>query len=162
MFDSVQAYTLWPTRLLCSWDSPGKNTGVGCHALLQGIIPTQRSNLCLLWFLHWQAGSLLLVPPVKSLFWHTIRINEEIYKQNPNGTYYCMEGSGITESVYFTMHQYPSKTGLLWCYRHCVSHVNYPISLLPSVVTLSSICVPSFESTLDLIMSVYILTLFLV
>ena len=30
------------------WDSPGKNTGVGCHALLQGIFPTQRSNLGLL------------------------------------------------------------------------------------------------------------------
>ena len=30
------------------WDSPGKNTGVGCHALLQGIFPTQGSNLCLL------------------------------------------------------------------------------------------------------------------
>ena len=29
------------TRLLCSWDSPGKNTGEGCHALLQGIFPTQ-------------------------------------------------------------------------------------------------------------------------
>ena len=28
--------TLW-TRLLCPWDSPGKNTGVGCHFLLQGI-----------------------------------------------------------------------------------------------------------------------------
>ena len=28
-------------RLLCSWDSPGKNTGVGCHCLLQGIFPTQ-------------------------------------------------------------------------------------------------------------------------
>ena len=28
-----------PTRLLCPWDSPGKNTGVGCHALLQGIFP---------------------------------------------------------------------------------------------------------------------------
>ena len=27
--------------LLCPWDSPGKNTGVGCHALLQGIFPTQ-------------------------------------------------------------------------------------------------------------------------
>ena len=26
------------------WDSPGKNTGVGCHALLQGIVPTQGSN----------------------------------------------------------------------------------------------------------------------
>ena len=31
-------------RLFCSWDSPGKNTGVGCHALLQGIFPTQGSK----------------------------------------------------------------------------------------------------------------------
>ena len=28
-------YGLQPTRLLCPWDSPGKNTGVGCHFLLQ-------------------------------------------------------------------------------------------------------------------------------
>ena len=33
-----------PTRLLCPWDSPGKNTGVHCHFLLQGILPTQRLN----------------------------------------------------------------------------------------------------------------------
>ena len=39
---------LWPTRLLCPWDSPGKNTGVGCHALRQGIFPTQGPNLHLL------------------------------------------------------------------------------------------------------------------
>ena len=31
-------------RLLCPWDSPGKNTGVGFHSLLQGIFPTQESN----------------------------------------------------------------------------------------------------------------------
>ena len=31
-------------RLLCPWDSLGKNTGVGCHALLQGIFPTPASN----------------------------------------------------------------------------------------------------------------------
>ena len=31
-----------------SWDSPGKNTRVGCHFLLQGIFPTQELNLCLL------------------------------------------------------------------------------------------------------------------
>ena len=37
----LPAYGLQPTRLLCPWDSPGKNTGVGCHALLQGIFPTQ-------------------------------------------------------------------------------------------------------------------------
>ena len=33
-----------PTRLLRPWDSPGKNTGVGCHFLLQGIFPTQGLN----------------------------------------------------------------------------------------------------------------------
>ena len=33
-----------PVRLFCPWDSPGKNTGVGCHALLQGIFLTQGSN----------------------------------------------------------------------------------------------------------------------
>ena len=37
----LQTYGLYPTRLLCPWDSPGKNTGVGCHFLLQGIFPTQ-------------------------------------------------------------------------------------------------------------------------
>ena len=37
-----------PTRLLCPWDFPGKNTGVGYHFLLQQIFPTQRSNLHLL------------------------------------------------------------------------------------------------------------------
>ena len=44
------------------WDSPGKNTGVGCHALLKEIFPTQGSNSCLLCLLHWQMGSLLLAP----------------------------------------------------------------------------------------------------
>ena len=39
---------LWPARLLCPWNSSGKNTGVGSHSLLQGIFPTQGSNLGLL------------------------------------------------------------------------------------------------------------------
>ena len=38
--------------------SPGRNTGVGCHALLQEIFLTQGYNPCLLCFLHWQASSL--------------------------------------------------------------------------------------------------------
>ena len=37
------------TRLLCPWNSPGKNNGVGCHSLLQGIFPTQGSNPGLLY-----------------------------------------------------------------------------------------------------------------
>ena len=43
--------------------SPGKNTGVGCHALLQGIFLTQGYTLHLLSLLHWQVHSLSLVPP---------------------------------------------------------------------------------------------------
>ena len=43
--------------------SPGKNTGVGCHALLQAVFLTQRSNLYLSYLLHWQVYSLLLAPP---------------------------------------------------------------------------------------------------
>ena len=45
-------HRLQPTRLLCQWDFPGKNTRVGCHFLLQRIFPTQGSNLHLL---YWQA-----------------------------------------------------------------------------------------------------------
>ena len=37
MSDSVRPQRQQPTRLLCPWDSPGKNTGVGCHFLLQGM-----------------------------------------------------------------------------------------------------------------------------
>ena len=48
---------LQATRLLCPWDFPGKNTGVGGHLLLQGVFLGQGSNPHLL---HWQADSLLL------------------------------------------------------------------------------------------------------
>ena len=40
MFDSLQPHELQPARLLCPWDSQGKNTGEGCHFLLQGTFPT--------------------------------------------------------------------------------------------------------------------------
>ena len=46
-------------------NSPGKNAGMGYHALLQGIFPTQRSKPCLLCILHCQAGSLPLASPGK-------------------------------------------------------------------------------------------------
>ena len=41
-----------PNRLLCPWNSPGKNTGVGCHFLSQGIFPAQGKNPCLLCLLY--------------------------------------------------------------------------------------------------------------
>ena len=52
-----QLHGLQPTRLLCPWDFPGKNTGVGYHFLLQGIFLTQGSSLHLL---YWQLDTLPL------------------------------------------------------------------------------------------------------
>ena len=46
--DSLGPHGLQSTRLLCPWDSPGMNTGVGCHFLLQGIFLAQGLNLGLL------------------------------------------------------------------------------------------------------------------
>ena len=46
--NSLWPHGLQPTRLLYLWDFPGKDTGVGYHFLLQGIFPTQGSNLGLL------------------------------------------------------------------------------------------------------------------
>ena len=37
MFNFLQTHGLWPPKFLCPWTSPGNNTGVGFHALLQGI-----------------------------------------------------------------------------------------------------------------------------
>ena len=51
----------WP------WDSSNKNTGVGCHALLQGIFPTQGSNLRLPASPALQKDSLPTEPPSKSI-----------------------------------------------------------------------------------------------
>ena len=61
------SYSLQPYEALqapLSIDSPGKNTGMGCHALLQGIFPIQGSNPWFLCLLHWQ-GSLPLALPGK-------------------------------------------------------------------------------------------------
>ena len=58
--NSLWPHGLQPSCLLCPWNSPGKNIGVGCHFLLQGIFPTKGSNSCLLHLLHWQVDDLPL------------------------------------------------------------------------------------------------------
>ena len=65
-FSRVQLFvTLWTVACQAPllMGSPGKNTGVGCLALLQGIFQTQTLNPFLLCLLHWQADSLPLAPP---------------------------------------------------------------------------------------------------
>ena len=56
--------TQGPTKLPCPWNFPGKNTGVGCLFLLQHVFLTHGSNPHLM---HWQVGSLPLVPPGKHI-----------------------------------------------------------------------------------------------
>ena len=58
--DSLQPQELSLARLLCSGDSPGKNTEVRCPVFLQGLFLTQRLNPPLLHLLHWQVNSLPL------------------------------------------------------------------------------------------------------
>ena len=58
-----------PIRLLCSWNSPGKNTGVDCLSLLQGIFPTQGSNLScrqILYHLSHQGSPILYITRIQN------------------------------------------------------------------------------------------------
>ena len=68
----------------CAWDFSGKNTGESCHALLQGIFPTQGGNPCLLHLLYWQEGSLSLAPPGKPCIYIYIYVYIYMY------VYICM------------------------------------------------------------------------
>ena len=57
-------YGLWPTRVLCPWDSPGKFYS-GLSYPPPGDLPDPGIKMHLLCLLNWQVGSLLLVPPGK-------------------------------------------------------------------------------------------------
>ena len=75
LYLTLQRYRPQAARLLCPWVSPGKNTGVGFHFLLQGIFLTQGSNshlLCLLnfrWILyllsHWGSPLEVLINAIR-------------------------------------------------------------------------------------------------
>ena len=66
MSDSSQSHWLQPARLLCPWNSPGKNTGVGSHSIFQRIFSTQGSMIIksrqnLMCTFYWHKGMLLLL-----------------------------------------------------------------------------------------------------
>ena len=81
--DSWRPRGLWPTRLLCPRDSPGKDTGVGCHFLHPVIFPTQGSNPGLL-RCRWTPSPS--DPPGKDTSYHL-------------GHFYCAVGSAGKESA---------------------------------------------------------------
>ena len=79
--DSLWPRGLQPTRLLCPWNFPGKTIGVGCHFLLQGILPSQElslasSALAGRFFNHcaaWKAHFLLLIWNSEKVIWWGLR-----------------------------------------------------------------------------------------
>ena len=68
--DSLRTHGLDPARLLCPWDSPGKNTRVGCHSLLQGIFLMREWNLhllhCILYSLGYLGSPQVSVKPAQT------------------------------------------------------------------------------------------------
>ena len=80
--DSLQPHGLQPARPLCSWDSPVKDTGVGCHFLLQGIFLIQGLNTRILHLLHWNVDSWPLIP--KLLGWMTLFPDQQDWKNTGN------------------------------------------------------------------------------
>ena len=100
MSDSLQLHGLWPARLLCSWDFPGKNTGVGCYTLLQGIFPTQ--------------GSSPGLPHCRRIF--TIRATREAQEGIGVG------GLALLQKIFLTQE---SNQGFLQC-RRILCQLNYP------------------------------------
>ena len=76
-----------------SMDSPGKNTEVACHALLQGIFPNQRLNPHTLCLLHWQVDSLPLVPPGKPTRKMTPCLPHSVWLWKPAGLHLGEPGS---------------------------------------------------------------------
>ena len=65
--DSLRLQGLWSASLLCPWDSPGKNTRVGSHFLLQGILLNHGSNLSTFFFFGYMACGILVPQPGNEL-----------------------------------------------------------------------------------------------
>ena len=113
MFDSLQPHELEPAMIPCPWGSPGRNTGVGCPAPLQGSFPTQRSSPHLLQFLHWQTGSLPLGPPRKPNSAHNSDHLHAIIKGSPSRLY---RGCHLSASQNMVVGNYPDFSD----YEECV------------------------------------------
>ena len=113
MSDSLWPYGLYPTRLLCPWDSPGKNAGMGCHALLQGTLPTQGSNPSLM-SPALASGFFTLVSPGKLYLdcAYTKKLFIIYLKFNPKQTQLGISAVWVSKSM--EPHLIPWKMGQAW------------------------------------------------
>ena len=119
--NSLWPHELYPARLLCPWDSPGKNTGVGCHFLLLGNLPMQGLNPHLLhcrWIVyHWATREALNLLS-------TMDILEGASQSKPHKPCRCIPA--LASTVHPTWHYqgvwwglpYPLHKCQVWCGCH--------------------------------------------
>ena len=119
MSDSLRPHGLQPARLLCPWDSPGKNTSVGCYALLQGIFPTQELSRGLLhgrqilyqlsyqeiswvtsFFLVPKAGDISLLILLRNLWGPSVQIERPVLRE----VKFCAQGHTASGRPRHLMH----------------------------------------------------------
>ena len=115
-------YGLKPTRLLCPWDSPGKNTGVGCHALPQGIKPSSPASSGL------QADFSPTEPPGKPRFNAYNIVNLLSHIKRKTRIFFHWEWSGVL-SWWIVAHRIIAK-GKNLCPQTYVRDKKWAVSIL--------------------------------
>ena len=141
MSDFLWLYGLKPARLLCPWNFPGKNTGVGCRALLQEIFQTQGSNPHLLHLLHWQVGSLPLAPPQRA--WRPKGHVGYLRIIMPNWQDCWERQTSSLSLIHSLIHQWPS--ALPGCSLR-VALCSKPLTSLPPCILMRQMAVVVFPS----------------
>ena len=119
--DSSQLCGPKPSRLLCPWDSPGQNTGVGCRFLLQGIFPTQGikpASLAL------AGGFLTAKPSEKHKYMHTYVKNcNRIERFNINKSSFSIIMSFQRHSIHTQANMWANDLSHLLLYSHTAYYI---------------------------------------
>ena len=139
MSDSLQHHGLQPARLLCPWNSPGKNTGLGCLFLLQEIFWMQGMNLGLLhrrWiFTNW-ATILVLGTIVLCLVSRVQLCDPMDYSQSGSSDHGDSPGKNTGVGCHALLQGiFPTQglnLGLLNCRQilYCLSHQGSPLGTI--------------------------------
>ena len=124
MSDSVRHQRWQPTRLPCSWDSPGKNTGVGCHFLLQCMKVKRESEVTQSYpTLRDAMDCSLPGSSVHGIF--QARVLEWVPLPSLNGSRPCLKrrhgvqgGSILPGDKLKSMQALKRKPKEIWCLRH--------------------------------------------
>ena len=129
--DSWRPHRLQPTRLLCPWDSPGKNTGVDCHSFLQRIFQTQGSNPGL-----WHCRHIFYLLGYREVLnGHEFEQTPREWRTGEPGMLQSMGSQSRSRlSNWTTTLVLVHSSGSVLSWRHsCIVLINFPLSFKPFV-----------------------------